>query len=158
VTTADPTPRVGRDYPAHWEADVVLRDGRTAHMRPIMPDDAEGLVAFYAEVSDQSKYFRFFAPMPQLSEKDVRRFTNVDHRDRVAFVLTVAERITAIASYEMIEPGEAEVAFLVQDAHQGRGMGQLLLEHLAQAARERGVHRFVAEVLPENQRMLQVFH
>jgi acyl-CoA synthetase (NDP forming)/RimJ/RimL family protein N-acetyltransferase len=158
VTTADSTQRVGRGYPAHWEADVVLRDGRTAHMRPIAPEDAEGLVEFYAEVSDQSKYFRFFAPMPQLSEKDVRRFTHVDHRARVAFVLTVAEKITAIASYELIEPGEAEVAFLVQDAHQGRGMGQLLLEHLAQAARENGVHRFVAEVLPENQRMLQVFH
>jgi acyl-CoA synthetase (NDP forming)/RimJ/RimL family protein N-acetyltransferase len=158
VTAADSKHHVERGYPAHWEADVVLRDGRTAHMRPITPDDADGLVAFYAEVSDQSKYFRFFAPMPQLSDKDVRRFTNVDHHDRVAFVLTVAEKITAIASYELIEPGEAEVAFLVQDAHQGRGMGQLLLEHLAQAARERGVHRFVAEVLPENQRMLQVFH
>jgi acyl-CoA synthetase (NDP forming)/RimJ/RimL family protein N-acetyltransferase len=158
VNKADPTPRVAQDYPAHWEADVVLRDGRTAHMRPITPDDAEALVAFYAEVSDQSKYFRFFAPMPLLSEKDVHRFTNVDHRTRVAFVLTVAERILAVASYELIKTGEAEVAFLVQDAHQGRGMGQLLLEHLAQAARERGVHRFVAEVLPENQRMLQVFH
>jgi acyl-CoA synthetase (NDP forming)/RimJ/RimL family protein N-acetyltransferase len=136
----------------------VLRDGRTAHMRPIMPSDAEGLVTFYADVSDRSKYFRFFAPMPTLSEKDLHRFTHVDHRDRVAFVLTVAEKILAIASYELIAPGEAEVAFLVQDAHQGRGMGQLLLEHLAQAARERGVHRFTAEVLPDNQRMLQVFY
>lgn len=158
MTAADSTHRTERDYPAHWEADVVLRDGRTAHMRPILPEDAEGLVEFYAEVSDQSKYFRFFAPMPQLSDKDVRRFTQVDHHARVAFVLTVAEKILGLASYELIEPGEAEVAFLVQDAHQGRGIGQLLLEHLAQAARERGVHRFVAEVLPENQRMLQVFH
>jgi acyl-CoA synthetase (NDP forming)/RimJ/RimL family protein N-acetyltransferase len=147
-----------REYPAHWEADVVLRDGRTAHMRPITPADAEALVAFYAEVSDQSKYFRFFAPMPNLSEKDVHRFTHVDHDSRVAFVLTVAEKILAVASYELLASGEAEVAFLVQDAHQGRGMGQLLLEHLAQAARERGVHRFVAEVLPDNQRMLQVFY
>ncbi|HET8602993.1 MAG TPA: GNAT family N-acetyltransferase [Marmoricola sp.] len=144
-------------YPAHWEADVLLRDGRTAHLRPITPDDAEGLVEFYDGVSDQSKYFRFFAPMPRLSEKDVHRFTNVDHHDRVAFVLTVAEKITAVGRYDLIENGEAEVAFLVQDRHQGRGAGQLLLEHLAQAGRERGVHRFVAEVLPENQRMIQVF-
>ncbi|RNL65481.1 GNAT family N-acetyltransferase [Nocardioides marmoriginsengisoli] len=145
-------------WPAHWEADVVLRDGRTAHVRPITPDDADGLVTFYADVSDQSKYFRFFAPMPKLSEKDVRRFTQVDHRDRVAFVLTVADKILAVASYEMLEGHEAEVAFLVQDVHQGRGIGQLLLEHLAQAARERGVQRFTAEVLPDNQRMLQVFY
>ncbi|MET3960260.1 acyl-CoA synthetase (NDP forming)/GNAT superfamily N-acetyltransferase [Marmoricola sp. OAE513] len=145
-------------WPAHWAADVVLRDGRTAHIRPISPSDSDGLVTFYADVSDQSKYFRFFAPMPTLSERDLRRFTEVDHRARVAFVLTVAEKILAVASYELLEPGEAEVAFLVQDAHQGRGIGQQLLEHLAQAARERGVHRFVAEVLPDNQRMLQVFH
>lgn len=161
MTTADSTSveePSGREYPAHWEADVVLRDGRTAHLRPIRPADADGLVEFYELVSDQSKYFRFFAPMPQLSERDLHRFTHVDHRSRVAFVLTVAEQIIAVASYERLDTGDAEVAFLVQDAHQGRGIGQLMLEHLAQAARERGVHRFVAEVLPENQRMLQVFH
>ena len=71
MTEVDPTLPPGLEYPEHWEADVVLRDGRTAHLRPIMPTDAEGLVEFYVEVSDQSKYFRFFAPMPQLSEKDL---------------------------------------------------------------------------------------
>ena len=55
-------------YPAHWEADVVLSDGATAHVRPIRPDDADRLVAFYARVSDESKYYRFFAPYPNLSE------------------------------------------------------------------------------------------
>jgi acyl-CoA synthetase (NDP forming)/GNAT superfamily N-acetyltransferase len=146
-----------RGYPAHWEADVVLRDGRTAHLRPISPDDEAALVEFYRLVSDQSKYFRFFAPMPTLSEKDVHRFTHVDHQDRVAFVLTLAERIVAVGRYERTGPDEAEVAFLVQDQHQGRGMGQLLLEHLAQAGRECGVEKFVAEVLPENVPMIQVF-
>ncbi|WP_027862462.1 bifunctional GNAT family N-acetyltransferase/acetate--CoA ligase family protein [Marmoricola sp. URHB0036] len=153
---AEPTP-TPRDYPEHWEADVLLRDGRTAHLRPIVPEDAEGLVEFYSQVSEQSKYLRFFAPMPNLSDRDVQRFTNVDYRDRVAFVMTVAERIIAVGRYDVIEPGRAEVAFLVQDAHQGRGIGQLLLEHLAQAGRERGVERFVAEVLPDNRRMMQVF-
>ena len=153
---AEPTP-TPRDYPEHWEADVLLRDGRTAHLRPIVPEDAEGLVEFYSQVSEQSKYLRFFAPMPNLSDRDVQRFTNVDYRDRVAFVMTVAERIIAVGRYDVIEAGRAEVAFLVQDAHQGRGIGQLLLEHLAQAGRERGVKRFVAEVLPDNRRMMQVF-
>ncbi|MCW2848863.1 MAG: CoA-binding domain protein [Marmoricola sp.] len=146
-----------RDYPEHWEADVLLRDGRTAHLRPILPEDAEGLVEFYSHVSKESKYFRFFAPMPTLSDRDVKRFTNVDYRDRVAFVITVAEKIIGVGRYDVIEKGEAEVAFLVQDAHQGRGIAQLLLEHLAQAGRERGVDRFVAEVLPDNRRMIQVF-
>ncbi len=146
-----------RDYPEHWEADVLLRDGRTAHLRPILPEDAEGLVDFYAQVSEESKYFRFFAPMPTLSDRDVKRFTNVDYHERVALVMTVAEKIIAVGRYDVIEKGQAEVAFLVQDSHQGRGIGQLLLEHLAQAGRERGVDRFVAEILPDNRRMIQVF-
>jgi acyl-CoA synthetase (NDP forming)/RimJ/RimL family protein N-acetyltransferase len=144
-------------YPAHWEADVVLLDGSPAHLRPILAKDAEGLVAFYARVSDQSKYFRFFAPYPTLSERDVERFTQVDQQSRVAFVVTIGPDIVAVGRYDSIDDVEAEVAFLVEDAHQGRGIGQLLLEHLAQAGRERGIGQFVAEVLPENVRMIQVF-
>jgi acyl-CoA synthetase (NDP forming)/GNAT superfamily N-acetyltransferase len=143
--------------PRHWEADVLLRDGRTAHLRPIRPEDADLLVEFYARVSDESKYYRFFTPMPQLSARDVVRFTQVDHHDRVAFVLTVAQRMIAVGRYDVVSDGEAEVAFLVEDRHQGRGIAQLLLEHLAQAGRERGLSRFSAEVLPDNQRMVQVF-
>ena len=154
-------------YPRHWEADVLLRDGRVAHLRPISADDQELLVEFYEQVSAESKYLRFFAPMPRLSERDVLRFTHVDHRDRVAFVLTVANRMIAVGRFDRIPTEEssdksgglveAEVAFLVQDAHQGRGIAQLLLEHLAQAGRERGIDRFVADVLPENRKMVQVF-
>jgi len=155
-------------YPRHWEADVLLRDGGTAHLRPISPADAELLVSFYSEVSDQSKYLRFFAAMPTLSEREVRRFVDVDQQDRVGMVLTVAERIIAVGQFERlpgaVEPGGpeskgdlAEVAFLVQDKHQHRGIGQLLLEHLAQVGREVEVRKFVAEILPENAGMIQVF-
>ncbi|HEY9351552.1 MAG TPA: GNAT family N-acetyltransferase, partial [Acidothermales bacterium] len=144
-------------YPAHWEADVVLSDGATAHLRPIQPTDADRLVAFYARVSDESKYFRFFAPYPTLSDADVRRFTTVDHHDRVALILLTGEDLIAVARYELIDDAQAEVAFLVEDAHQGRGVGSVLLEHLAQAARECGVTRFVAEVLPQNHKMITVF-
>ncbi|QIG42854.1 GNAT family N-acetyltransferase [Nocardioides anomalus] len=143
--------------PAHWEADVILRDGKTAHIRPIRPEDAALLVEFYGRVSDRSKYYRFFSPMPHLSDRDVRRFTQVDHDQRVAFVLTLQGQMIAVGRYDVVKPGEAEVAFLVEDQHQGRGIAQILLEHLAQAARERGVERFVAEVLPDNQRMIQTF-
>ena len=144
-------------YPARWEADVVLSDGATAHLRPIVPDDADRLVAFYGRVSDESKYFRFFAPYPALSEADVRRFTRVDHDDRVALILLTGQDMIAVARYDRIDASQAEVAFLVEDAHQGRGVGSVLLEHLAQAARERGVRRFVAEVLQQNHRMITVF-
>lgn len=145
------------EAPRHWTADVVLRDGKTAHLRPIGPDDAGLLVEFYGRVSDRSKYYRFFSPMPQLSDRDVKRFTQVDHDKRVAFVLTLQGQMIAVGRYDVVQPGEAEVAFLVEDAHQGRGIAQILLEHLAQAGRERGVERFIAEVLPDNQRMIQTF-
>lgn len=143
--------------PSHWEADVLLRDGKVAHIRPIRPEDADLLVDFYSRVSDESKYYRFFAPMPRLSDKDVKRFTQVDHDARVAFVLISGRQMIAVGRYDSVSPGEAEVAFLVEDRHQGRGIGQLLLEHLAQAGRERGIERFTAEVLPDNHPMIRTF-
>ncbi|MDX6276139.1 MAG: hypothetical protein QOJ72_267 [Nocardioidaceae bacterium] len=142
---------------AHWEADVLLKDGRVAQLRPILESDAADFVEFYSRVSNESKYFRFFAPYPTLSDKDVARFTTVDHDRRVAFVVLVHSTIIAVGRYDAVADDEAEVAFLVEDAHQGRGVGQLLLEHLAQAGRERGIRRFIADVLPSNSRMQQIF-
>ncbi|KOX34566.1 acyl-CoA synthetase [Streptomyces sp. NRRL F-4707] len=154
------------EYPAHWEADVVLRDGGTARIRPITVDDAERLVSFYEQVSDESKYYRFFAPYPRLSAKDVHRFTHHDFVDRVGLAATIGGEFIATVRYDRIGPGgtpaaapadEAEVAFLVQDAHQGRGVASALLEHIAAVARERGIRRFAAEVLPANTKMIKVF-
>ncbi|MEU9092347.1 GNAT family N-acetyltransferase [Streptomyces sp. NPDC048428] len=153
-------------YPDHWEADVVLRDGGTARIRPITTDDADRLVSFYEQVSDESKYYRFFAPYPRLSAKDVHRFTHHDYVDRVGLAVTVGGEFIATVRYDRInEQGrpasapadEAEVAFLVQDAHQGRGVASALLEHIAAVARERGIRRFAAEVLPANNKMIKVF-
>ncbi|MGW7259866.1 bifunctional acetate--CoA ligase family protein/GNAT family N-acetyltransferase [Streptomyces sp. NPDC054834] len=154
------------DYPAHWEADVVLRDGGTARIRPITVDDADRLVSFYEQVSDESKYYRFFAPYPRLSAKDVHRFTHHDFVDRVGLAATVGGEFIATVRYDRIgadgmpasaPSDEAEVAFLVQDAHQGRGVASALLEHVAAVARERGIRRFAAEVLPANTKMIKVF-
>ncbi|MFG2333452.1 GNAT family N-acetyltransferase [Streptomyces sp. NPDC048604] len=153
-------------YPDHWEADVVLRDGGTARIRPITVDDADRLVSFYEQVSDESKYYRFFAPYPRLSAKDVHRFTHHDYVDRVGLAATVGGEFIATVRYDRIDEtgrpapapaDEAEVAFLVQDAHQGRGVASALLEHIAAVARERGIRRFAAEVLPANNKMIKVF-
>ena len=143
--------------PAHWEADVAVRDGRTVRIRPIAPDDGERLARFHRSLSDETVYFRFFAPYPELTERDVHRFTNVDHDARVALVATVGGELIGVARYDRIDDRDAEVAFVVRDDHQGRGLGSVLLEHLAAAARERGVRRFIAEVLPTNRRMLSTF-
>lgn len=153
-------------YPGHWEADVVLRDGGTARIRPITTDDAERLVSFYEQVSPESKYYRFFAPYPRLSAKDVHRFTHHDYVDRVGLAVTVGGEFIATVRFDRIDAtgrpasapaDEAEVAFLVQDAHQGRGVASTLLEHIAAVARERGIRRFAAEVLPANNKMIKVF-
>jgi acyl-CoA synthetase (NDP forming)/GNAT superfamily N-acetyltransferase len=144
-------------YPAHWEADVVLRDGGVVHVRPIRPGDAEAVHVFHAGQSPESIYLRFFAPLPRLSDREVARFTQVDYVDRVGLVATLGDAIVGIARYDRIEDGRAEVAFNISDAHQGRGIGSVLLEHLAAAARERGITHFVAEVLPQNRKMMGVF-
>ncbi|MEV7635993.1 GNAT family N-acetyltransferase [Pseudarthrobacter enclensis] len=146
------------EYPEHWEADVVLRDGGTAHLRPIHPSDAEAIQTFHAGQSQNSIYMRFFAFKARLSAKELKRFTEVDYKDRVAFVITMRGEIIGIGRYDRLDdPTEAEVAFNIADAHQGRGIGSILLEHLAAAAHENGIQRFSAEVLPENRKMLMVF-
>ncbi|WP_049578351.1 GNAT family N-acetyltransferase, partial [Streptomyces sp. SBT349] len=153
-------------YPAHWEADVVLRDGGTAHIRPITPADGDRLVSFYERVSDESKYYRFFAPYPRLSDRDVHRFTHHDYVDRVGLAATVGDAFLATVRYDRVDEhgaaatgsaDRAEVAFLVEDAHQGRGLASALLEHIAAVARERGIRGFEAEVLPANGAMIKVF-
>lgn len=144
-------------YPAEWEADVLLRNGRPIHLRPITPDDGDALRAFHASLSDRTVYFRFFSAKPRLTDADVTYFTAVDHRQRVALVAVDAEGIVGVGRFDVIDGTRAEVAFVIRDDMQGLGLGSVLLEHLAAAARERGVRRFVAEVLPENSRMIATF-
>lgn len=144
-------------YPGHWEADVALRDGSTCHMRPITPQDADRLREFHSKLSAETIYYRFFAPYPELTDRDVKRFTEVDHDSRVALVATVGGHLVGVGRYDRVSDTAAEIAFTVRDDYQGRGLGSVLLEHLAAAARERGVDRFVAEVLPGNRKMLGTF-
>ncbi|MFG1861259.1 bifunctional acetate--CoA ligase family protein/GNAT family N-acetyltransferase [Microbispora bryophytorum] len=145
-------------YPAHWEADVVLSDGGTAHVRPIRPDDAGMLRSFYSRLSAESIYFRYFGPRPRLTDKDVVWFTNVDYDNRVALIATIGTEMVAVVRYDRVQPRDhAEVAFLVEDAHQGRGLAAVLMEHLRAAARERGIKTFIADVLPGNHRMTGLF-
>lgn len=144
-------------YPADWEADVVLRDGAVASIRPIHPSDADALQEMHLAQSAESVYLRFFAPLPKLSDRDLKRFTHVDHCDRVALIAQAGDKIIGVGRYDRVDVRSAEVAFNISDQHQGRGLGSVLLEHLAAAARERGIHRFVADVLPQNRKMVSVF-
>ncbi|WP_166848350.1 GNAT family N-acetyltransferase [Isoptericola sp. BMS4] len=163
---AAPPPRQTSAYPVEWEADVVLRDGTPTHLRPIRPDDADAIQRFQEAQSERSAYLRFFAPVRRLTARELDRLTRVDHHDRVALVAVRPgagadgerrEDVIGVARYDRVTATDAEVAFNIADAVQGMGLGSVLLEHVAAAARERGVLRFTAEVLPQNGPMLAVF-
>jgi len=127
-------------------------------VRPIRESDALALVALHGRLSDETVYLRYFSPHARLSAREVARATHVDHRDREAFVVLDHDALIGIGSYERGAGSEAaEIAFEVDDEQQGRGIGALLFEMLAASARERGIRRFVANVLPQNRRMLQLF-
>ena len=151
-------------YPRHWEADVVASDGGVVHVRPILPSDADAIVEFHSRLSERTRYLRYFAAYPEIPPRDLERLTVVDHHARVALVVLLGDEVIAVGCYEgRYGPdgteivGPAEVALVVRDDHQSRGLGSILLEHLAAAARERGVRRFEAEVLAQNTQMVRVF-
>lgn len=145
-------------YPGAWEIDTLLADGTGVHLRPVRTADASGLIDFHAHLSPETIHRRFFATLPELDGADAVRLTTVDYADRMAFVAETHGRIVAVARYDRV-PGtaDAELAVVVTDELQGRGVGTVLIEQLAAYARGRSVERFVAETLPENHAMLAVF-
>ena len=152
--------------PHRYATDAFLRDGGSIHIRALQPDDKQRLLELFERLSSRSVYFRFFQTKQRLTDEELRYFTELDFTRDVALVATLQEgqeeHIIGVGRYFRInEEGKptthAEVAFTVADAHQGRGVGTLLLEHLATAARTQGIDTFEAYVLGENNRMLEVF-
>jgi acetate---CoA ligase (ADP-forming) len=145
-------------YPVEREADVVLRDGATVHVRPVRTDDAVAMRAFFESVSPESIGFRFFgaANLDWATSWSV----DVDYTDRFGLVVESGNPrvIVAHAAYIRIDSGRAEVAFLVADPWQGRGISTILLAHLAEVAEQHGFSTFMAQVLPHNHRMIDVFY
>ncbi|MGD0312578.1 MAG: GNAT family N-acetyltransferase [Acidimicrobiales bacterium] len=145
-------------YPLDLAGDVETMTGDIVHLRPIRPDDGDGLTQFHEGLSAQSVYRRFFFTHPRLSAAETDRFTHVDYLDRLALVAEHHDRLVAVGRYERI-PGtaEAEVAFVVADEFQHQGIGTILLERLAGAAWQNGIEAFSAQTLSENRDMLEVF-
>jgi RimJ/RimL family protein N-acetyltransferase len=138
---------------------IELRDGTTVELHPMHADDAASLLRFHHTLSLETTHLRFFAVHPELSAAELHRFTHVDHREREAIVATVAGEIVGVARFDRLgESRDAEVAFVVADSWQGRGLGAALFDRLAERALEVGIARFVADTLPHNQRMQAVFH
>ena len=142
------------------EGSLPLRDGGWVHVRAIHADDTGRLTAFHRKLSPESIIFRFFRYVPELSPKDVERFTHVDYESRMALVATTGEgdgeEIVGVVRYDRTGPNTAEVAFVVEDHWQRHGIATALLHRLAAYARERGFTTFVALTMGNNIRMIEV--
>jgi L-amino acid N-acyltransferase YncA len=139
---------------------VSLRDGTVVRLRRIGPEDAPRLIALYDRLSLDTRYHRFFSAMRRLPPDWARFLATVDHRTRLALVVESPEdpdAVIAVARYEPAgAPDTAEVAFVVQDGWQDRGLGTILFQRLLDAARANGIRRFRAWVLADNRRMLDL--
>ncbi len=151
-------------YPEAVERYETLRDGTEIFFRPVKPTDEEALSEMLYSLSSDSLHSRFFTHTMTFPRRNVQQLTNIDYEQNLAIVGVVPgpageEQIVAITQY-FADPKTqaAEVAFIVQDEWQLKGMGTFLLKYISQVAARHGVKKFFAKVLPENKPMLAVFH
>ena len=146
---------------AAYSADERLRDGSTIEIRALRPGDRDDMLTAIGRTSAQSLQRRFFVPKRGFSENEISFFLNIDFNSHVALVAQIEEDgrpvIAGGGRYIVVKPGEAELAFVVVDAYQGKGIATALMRHLVAIAREAGLKQLTADILPENAAMLKVF-
>ena len=146
---------------AKFSAVQMLRDGRQVEIRAIRSEDRDGFIEAVSRASDNSLRRRFFAIRRYFSDQQLEFFSHVDFTSRVALTVLAEENgrpvIVGGGRYVMLDPGRAEVAFALIDEYQGHGIGTALMRHLSTIARGAGLKELIAEVLPENAAMLDVF-
>lgn len=151
-------------YPQELERYMTLKDGTEIFFRPVKPTDESALSEMLYSLSTDSVKKRYFTHTKTFPHKDVQKLTNIDYEQNLAIVGVVpgpegAEEIVAIAQYFSDPKTQiAEVAFIVQDEWQDKGMGAMLLDYLTRTAKDRGVKSFYATVLPVNKAMLNIFY
>ncbi len=150
----------------NYRADETLLDGRVMHIRSLQPKDREAIIAGLKRMSAESLYFRFMAMRHQLSEKEIRYFTELDFIHHVGLVATLdidgVDTPVGGGRYVMVDPDaeikHAEVAFTVEDAYHGLGIGTHLFHHLEILAKRQGITFFDADVHQANKKMIDVFN
>ena len=150
-----------KGYPFELERELKLADGSGVRMRPIHPDDAPRLQEFHSRLSGNTAYQRFFAIVKRLPADWARDLATVDYRQRLALVVEAYAGgewvLIAVGRYDATgEADTVEVAFVVQDSWQNRGLGTILFEEILRAATARSYRRFRAYVLADNRRMLDL--
>jgi RimJ/RimL family protein N-acetyltransferase len=145
---------------SEYSAVEAARDGCRIEIRALRPSDRDDFLAAVDRTGAESLYRRFFSPRRSFSEREVAAFLNVDFVDHVALIAVLEEggraEIAGGGRYAVIRPGIAEVAFMIVDRHQGKGIGGMLMRHLVAIARGGGLRELVAEVLAGNAAMLKV--
>lgn len=149
--------------PAELSTSMILEDGTVIGFRPVHPTDEPRMREIFYALSQQTLYYRFMSHMKRVPRAQIRHFTYIDHRDEVGIVGTLpeayGEEIIAIARYYLDrKTNRAEVAFVVRDEWQNRGIGTFMYRHLSNNARRNGIKGFTAEVLRENKAMQAVFN
>ncbi len=146
-----------RPYPVELETETIDRDGRKLFIRPIRPDDEPLLQAFFRRLTPEDIRMRFFGPIRELTHELAARLTQIDYDREMAFLLIDGSELLGVGRLAA-DPGfeQAEFALLVASDRQGHGYGSLLLNHVLQYARARGIQRVVGHVLRENHKMLEL--
>jgi RimJ/RimL family protein N-acetyltransferase len=150
--------------PRNYHAHETLKDGTEVTVRALRPEDSAGILDAFGELDRESIYRRFFSPKKELSDAELKHLTDVNFSQVSALVVTTqtekGEVLMAGGRYAVDagdQPQSAELAFLTGEAYRGCGIASLLLRHLTLLAKEAGLSRFEADVLAENQPMLNVF-
>jgi RimJ/RimL family protein N-acetyltransferase len=143
---------------ARFDRTLALTSGERVRLRPIRPDDEPRLAELYDRSSQQTRYQRFFSAPRRLPPDWAHFLANVDYDRRFALVLedlaAPATSVIGVARYEPTDDGVPELALVVEDRWQGKGLGTLLLTELFRAAADNGITQFRAWVLADNRRML----
>jgi GNAT superfamily N-acetyltransferase len=145
-------------YPGELVEIAWLDDGVEVLFRPILPEDAVRYERLFTRLSPETLYRRFLTPIVRIDRRLLRHLVTVDYRKRLAIVAVIDDEIVGVARYDETGPGIAEVALVVEDAWQGRGIGSRLLWRISAAARRNGLEAFEAEVLGENRPMMGLLH
>jgi RimJ/RimL family protein N-acetyltransferase len=145
----------------NYTACELLSDGSQIDIRALRPEDEADMLAAVGKASAQSLQRRFFVMKRHFSDKERAFFMNIDFKNHVAIVAVAEEAgrkvIVGGGRYIVFEPGRAEMAFVVVDTWQRRGIGSILMRHLVKIASDARLQELTAEVLPENAPMLKVF-
>lgn len=155
--------RAEATYPQQWETEAVMGNGTRVSFRPIRPTDESMMKDLFYSCSERTIYHRFFMHVKSMPHSRLQKFVHVDYENEMAVVGIMTEngqeRIVAVGRYILNNATNmAEVAFLVQDDYQGRGIGTFMLHYLMRMAQAQGIEGFTAEILAENRAMVHVLH